>query len=290
MPNMVELGALAKTLAPIINNEVEKAFSGLLKRIESLESRPAMTDEVREGIVKDAAAEVAGQIPTPKDGEDGKSVTVEDVEPILKEYIDGILAFIPPPEKGEKGEDGESVSIEEVSQIVSEAVDKAVSEAVEKSVSDAVSKIEIPAPKDGLDGKDALQIEILPSFDESKSYPRGTYAQRDGGIWRAWQQTEGLKGWEPVTQGFPTIEHDIVDDRTLVVRIAQTGREAIEKRYSLPVMIYRGTWTQKTYQKGDTVTSGGSLWHCDVDNNDNKPGTQDSGWRLCAKKGRDGAK
>lgn len=284
MPNMVELGALAKTLAPIINKEVDKAFSGLSKRIEALELRPVIDDAIKQEIIKQTADNVINNIPCPEQGEkgeDGKSVTVDDVEPMLKEYIDGILAFMPAPkdgepgQKGDKGEDGKSVSQEEVCAMVSEAVAKAVSE------------IEIPKAQDG---KDALQLEILPEFDESKSYVRGTYALRDGGIWRAWQQTDGMKGWEPVTRGFPIIEHEIVDERYYVIRAVQTGGEPVEKRYKLPVMIYRGTWTDKAYDKGDTVTSAGSLWHCEEDNNEKKPGTVDSGWRLCAKKGRDGSK
>ena len=43
-------------------------------------------------------------------------------------------------------------------------------------------------------------------------------------------------------------------------------------------------------QRGDMVTFGGSVWHCDQDCLDKKPGLKSSAdyWTLCVKKGRDG--
>ncbi|EHS4321377.1 phage portal protein, partial [Escherichia coli] len=43
----------------------------------------------------------------------------------------------------------------------------------------------------------------------------------------------------------------------------------------------------ETYHPGDTVTWGGSLWHCNSMTGD-KPGeAHSSGWTLAAKRGRD---
>lgn len=55
-----------------------------------------------------------------------------------------------------------------------------------------------------------------------------------------------------------------------------------------PVMLYRGVFTEGDYSKGDTVTWGGSLWHCEADKTEAKPGDGSKDWTLCAKKGRDG--
>lgn len=41
-----------------------------------------------------------------------------------------------------------------------------------------------------------------------------------------------------------------------------------------------------TYNRGDLVTSGGSMWHSNVDGNRSKPGTGTS-WQLAVKAGRD---
>ncbi len=49
-------------------------------------------------------------------------------------------------------------------------------------------------------------------------------------------------------------------------------------------MLYRGVFrTGETYHPGDTVTWGGSLWHCNSMTGD-KPGeAHSSGWTLAAK-------
>ena len=44
----------------------------------------------------------------------------------------------------------------------------------------------------------------------------------------------------------------------------------------------------QSYERGDTVTWGGSLWHCDVPATTSKPDGAEKHWTLAAKKGRDG--
>jgi hypothetical protein len=55
------------------------------------------------------------------------------------------------------------------------------------------------------------------------------------------------------------------------------------------VAAYRGVWDEsQTYDLGDFVTLGGSLWHCNAQTFTNlKPGTDDV-WTLAVKRGRDG--
>lgn len=50
---------------------------------------------------------------------------------------------------------------------------------------------------------------------------------------------------------------------------------------------YRGVWAVGSYKAGNFVTFGGSMWHCDADNTNTKPGTDASAWTLCVKHGRD---
>ncbi len=42
------------------------------------------------------------------------------------------------------------------------------------------------------------------------------------------------------------------------------------------------------YDRGDTSTWGGSLWHCQEDGVTAKPGTDEKSWKLAVKKGADG--
>lgn len=61
-----------------------------------------------------------------------------------------------------------------------------------------------------------------------------------------------------------------------------------EQTYVLPIIIDRGVYSQEKadYQRGDAVSSGGSLWIAQVDQPDHKPG-EGAGWRLAVKRGRD---
>lgn len=143
--------------------------------------------------------------------------------------------------------------------------------------------------KDGVDGKDALDIDILPEINESETYQRGTYATHNGGLWRSHQTTKGLRGWECIVNGISEIEIEQVDERNFKLKLTQSDNNVIEKSFSMPVMIYKGVFKSgESYQKGDTVTWGGSMWHCDADTTD-KPGELESkGWTLATKRGRDG--
>ena len=62
----------------------------------------------------------------------------------------------------------------------------------------------------------------------------------------------------------------------------------IKTDFTLPVMIYRGVFkAEETYERGDSVTWGGSLWHCNEPDG-SKPGEGNKSWQLVAKRGRDG--
>jgi len=53
-------------------------------------------------------------------------------------------------------------------------------------------------------------------------------------------------------------------------------------------MQYRGIFDAGTaYDVGDTVTHGGSLWHCNQLTKD-RPGERTASWTLAVKRGRDG--
>ncbi len=50
---------------------------------------------------------------------------------------------------------------------------------------------------------------------------------------------------------------------------------------------YVGVWAHGTYHRGNFVTHGGSLWHCNCDT-DRMPGKDAQAWTLCVKRGADG--
>lgn len=182
---------------------------------------------------------------------------------------------------------------------------------IEEMVRDAVAAVELPKPeklpdikqliqeaisglpkvKDGEpgeNGKDAFQIEILPHIDAEKSYPRGTYALHHGGLWRSFQKTTGLNGWECLVDGISDIDITQTEERQFTVTASKSSGEKTEKTFSLPVMIYRDIFKEGVkYYPGDSVTWGGSVWCCHQETGD-KPGEDGSkGWKLAVKRGRD---
>jgi integrin beta 3 len=120
--------------------------------------------------------------------------------------------------------------------------------------------------EDGKDGRDGLAGPVGPKGDAGERGERGE------------------KG-EPGNDGVTADDIEIVQDgRTAVVKARATGR--ILGRLSFPIPVYRGVFKEgKTYEPGDMVTHGGSLWHANEETTA-KPG--DGPFTLCVKRGRDG--
>ncbi len=147
--------------------------------------------------------------------------------------------------------------------------------------------------KQGEPGRDALQIDILGAIDPERSYARGTFANYEGGLVRSVRVTDPLgdgaielAGWQIVIDGFSGVNFENVDERSTKVSLLRTSGKAVEHVVRWPVMIYRGTWKDGSYTRGDTVTRGGSIWHCECDT-DAAPGDSPH-WKLAAKKGENG--
>ncbi len=299
-------------------SEVKAQLESVTAELTALKSAP-VPEAPELPDVEALVQEAVAQIPAPQDGQ---SVTVDDVRPIIEEAVRAEVEKMPVPEAPElpdvealvqeavaqipTPQDGQSVTVDDVRPMIEEATASAVSEAVkeavkslpvpevpplpdvEQLVAEVASRIEIPAPVPGADGKDALQIEILPDIDEEKSYARGSYATFNGGLWRSFEKTHGKRGWECLVNGVSGIDIEQKSPRefTITARLADGSQE--QKSFAVPVMIYKGVFHHgESYSPGDTVTWGGSLWHCNEATGD-KPGENGSkGWQLAVKRGRD---
>ena len=257
-------------------------------------------------------SEAVAAIPAPQDG---KSVTVDDITPVLQELVSNAVAEIPVPKDGKDFDpamlkqaveeavseavaaipvprDGKSVTTEDVQPMIQELVSASMPELpdVKSLVNEAIAALPAAAPgKDGENGRDALSLEMLPFIDEGKSYPRGSYATYNGGLWRAYEKTHGMRGWECLVDGVAGIDIQQSEQRCFTLTVNRTSGASETKSFDVPVMIYQGVFKScQEYLPGDTVTWGGSLWHCDEQTQD-KPGEAGSkGWTLVAKRGRDG--
>ncbi len=143
--------------------------------------------------------------------------------------------------------------------------------------------------KDGPAGRDALQIDVLPAINAERSYARGTYASHAGGLWVARRATEGMEGWECIVDGLAAIDLAQKDARNFVLTLRTASGRNIERALQVPAMVYRGVFKEGAeYARGDTVTWGGSLWHCDEDTASKPDAVGTKAWTLCAKRGTNG--
>lgn len=228
--------------------DIEGMINKAVDRIQF--PQPALPDV--EQLVKDAVSAI--QLP-----EAPKAPELPDIEGMIEKAVNGIQ--IPPPK------------LPDIHQMVKEAVSA------------------LPSPKDGdpgEDGKDALQLEIMPCIDEEKSYPRGSYAIHHGGVWRSFQKTTGLNGWECLVDGISSVDISQANEREFTITAQLASGTKTEKSFNIPVMIYRDIFKEgEKYLPGDSVTWAGSVWYCHVETGD-KPGEPSSkGWKLAVKRGRD---
>ncbi|WP_313082744.1 phage gp6-like head-tail connector protein [Atlantibacter sp.] len=301
-----KLSLLSMQLEDIKSVPVPDLSTMVEEVVAALPAPPQLPDIA--SMVSDAVA----AIPPPRDG---KSLTPDDVEPMLQEMVDEAFNAIPVPKDGKDfdpavlkqaveeavsdavaaipvPQDGKSLTPEDVQPMLQQLVAASVPVLpdIKTLVNEAVAVLPSAEPgRDGEDGRDALALEILPFIDEEKSYPRGSYATHNGGLWRAYEKTHGMRGWECVVDGVAGVEIERSGQRrfNLTVNRASGGSET--KSFDVPVMIYQGVFKSgQEYLPGDTVTWGGSLWHCDEPTQD-KPGeTGSKGWTLATKRGRDG--
>lgn len=147
---------------------------------------------------------------------------------------------------------------------------------------------------DGTPGRDALDLEILPGIDETKTYPRGTFAEHRGGVILAVRNTDPMEagelaraGWTVVMNGIAEETEETLDDgRTIARRTIYTDGRVFERKVMTALLIYRGVWREGQHERGDVTTWAGSAWHCQEATTE-KPGTS-SAWKLMVKSGRDG--
>lgn len=90
--------------------------------------------------------------------------------------------------------------------------------------------------------------------------------------------------------GLSLADFDLTFDgvRTFTASLG-TGDRRQERTITLPIPVWRGIYQAgQVYERGDLVTVGGSMWHCQADRGTTtRPETADGApfWRLCVKRG-----
>lgn len=279
----VDAKRVSATLLDVVRQWVEPAFEAMRSRIDAVDKRLQSIPAGPQG--ERGADGVPG--PQGERGEPGiqgergeRGADGEHGAPGI-DGRDGAPG--PRGEQGPAGKDGESVHIEAVRSMLAEMVAKATSE--------------LPKPKDGEPGRDAAQIQPLPSVDLSKSYPAGTYALHAGGMILSFRKTDPatdsleLAGWMVAMNGVAAEAEELSEDgRTYKRTTLYTNGEQFVREFKSEAIMDRGVYKPDvTYQKGDVVTWGGSSYiaNCETDV---KPDSIEgrTAWRLMAKRGRDG--
>lgn len=289
-----------KALADAVIQVVRAKISPLSRRLDEMDGALKDLPETLGKGLNQRVQEAVDAIPRPKDGEPGASVTIEDIAPLVAGEVSKAVNAIPAPK------DGESVTLEQLEPVVAAQVAKAIAalpkpkdgesipaDDVRKMVDDAVSKAmqAVPAPKDGDPGRDALQLELQPAIDLDRVYARGTYAKHAGGLWRAFESTKGLHGWECVVEGIAELRLDQVGREFTLVARTSSGAE-VSKSIKVASLVDKGVFKAGSdYEAGDGVTWGGSFFIAQKDVPCGHPGEPGSdGWRLAVKRGRDSSK
>jgi hypothetical protein len=234
--------------------------------------------------------------PAPKDG---KSFTADEVQALVDAAVAKAVAALPP---------SKALSAEEVRDAVAAAIPKL--ETIKAMVDEAVSAI--PRPANGQDADPevirsmvAEAFGAIPKPQDGKSITvddlKPMLEQLQGG-WaldferRAQDVLQRAVDKMPVPKdGADAVPLDgfsaemAEDGRTIVLRLT-AGEVVKEARLRTATLLDRGFFQDgAAYEKGDTVTRGGSLWIAQKDAPTGKPGDGEAdGWRLAVKRGRDG--
>jgi len=245
-------------------------------------------------------AELAARLdglPVPKDGKDGEPGAAGADGAIGPQGPQGEMGPAGP--AGEKGTDGASVDVDAINARALELLNDSIA-SMEKQAGEIIARKMLEL-RDGVDGKrgetgppgrDALQISIESMLDETRSYPRGTFAHHKGGLWRALKTTEGMDGWECIVVGVDTITHEKTGDREITATTTLSNGTKSALVYKFHEMRHRGTYSdEETYNEGDGVAWGGCQWIARVDGIKGARPIEANAdkWSLSAKKGNDGA-
>lgn len=276
---MRELEAQALALAPVIAAAIAKAVAPLNSELAEL--RKCLADRPMPVEPDFEAIAALVKLPEVKDGEPGKDAEPIDLDALAK----AAAALIVIPEVKD-GKDAEPVDLEAVAALVKVPELPVID--LKAIANEAAALIPVPEVKQPVDGRDALHLEILPGIDEAKTYPRNTYAKHDGGLWRSFEQTSAMRGWECVVEGLKAVSVTQDCDREFSVTLAKSSGVEVVQKFALPIQIYKGVHRDgEKYDAHDNVTWAGSQWTSTKAENTDKPGTSDA-WTLCVKAGRNG--
>ena len=261
---------------------------------------PAAVQKALDELMPDLIIKVAAVVPKPRDGIDGKSPDEAEIVAKLTEKMLRAVEALPKPVDGRDGRDAPEVDIDAV---VAKAlalipkprdgVDGKDAEAVDADqIIEAVVK-RLPEVKDGVNGRDGADGQSV-TLDEVRPIVEAEAAR-----WQLEFERSATEVLRRAVENMPKPENgkdgkdglsfetfDVsLEGRTFTFLLGN-GENIVRKDIKVPFPLDRGTYRSgESYEKGDTVTYGGSQWIAKKDTNEAPPS---DAWRLCVKKGKDG--
>lgn len=288
---------------------VERLVADAVAKIQvPRDGKDADLEFVRSVIAEEVSHAVAA-LPSPKDGEPGKSVDVAQLSGEMIVAVNKAVGALPVPRNGKDFDpalmhqyiDGLLPAlVDKAHAVVTDRVDAAVAsipkaDDVHARVRDEVRRAmaDLPKPKDGVDGKSFL-------IEDARSLLGGEFAKwaleferrasdilqhaisqfpipvdgRDG--------RDGADGF-----GLEDFSAEMKDERTLILKFSSDEQEKMCE-VKLPVPIDRGVYKSgAAYEQGDSVTYGGSFWIAQKDTSEG-PGGDSGDWRMAIRRPKDG--
>jgi hypothetical protein len=248
----------------VIKAMVEEAVAALPAPEPGRDADPA--------VIKAMVDQAVTALPAPEPGKDADPA-------VIKAMVDEAVGALPPPQAGK------DCDMEAVNQVIAHAV-RAEFE-------------KLPVAKDGVGLAGALidrDGRLVVTLTDGGTRELGEVVGRSvdmaeverlvtDAVAQLPKLADGKDGWS--LEQFDT---EIRDGGRILVLKFEDGDRVETHELQLATMIYRGVFSETRdggYEVGDTVTFGGSLWHCNEPTSV-KPGDGEKAWTLAAKRGRDG--
>jgi hypothetical protein len=272
-----------------ITEGIERALPGAVQK--------ALTTLMPE-LVEKAVAE----IPRPRDGVDGKSA---DEAAILTSLTEHMLRAVDALPKAQDGRDGRDATVD-IDAIVAKAValipaprDGVNGKDAEPLDVDAVIESvvkRLPTVRDGVDGRDGADgksvsaEDLRPFLDAQLAHYALDFERRatdtlHAAIEKMPAPADGKDGRDGRDALCVDDFEVTLDGRTFTFAL-RCGENIVKREIKVPFPIDRGVHRSgNAYEKGDVVTFGGSQWIALKDTKDKPPSAD---WRLQVRRGQDG--
>jgi hypothetical protein len=270
---------LMEVVVPAVREYVDgaltKAKAPLLEKIAELEARQPIKGEP---------------------GEPGKSVTVDDVRPLIVRA----LSEVPRPvdgkdgAPGERGLDGAPGRDGQDGASGRDGIDGKDGAPGERGLDGAPGRDgqDGASGRDGIDGKDGAPGERGKKGDAGPAGIDGKdgAAGRDG---RDASDLTVLRTMVPdiIAKEFTTLMGNLVassDDNGRTIKLSLAlGDAVVTHSIKTGVVLDQGVWEERAFKHGDGVSWDGSFWIAQRDTS-TKPGTLGSDWRMAVKRGHNG--